>query len=106
LSRLRFIAENSFANTLQEALARYTKANNGQPPGNVPDLAACIEPAMDNASAILERYQVLDTGTNVAGGWSGGWVVTQKQAVDPDHDQRWLISPVGYGPSAFKASGQ
>jgi hypothetical protein len=106
LSRLRFIAENSFANTLQDALGRYTKANNGQPPGNVADLAAYIEPPMDNAGAILERYQILDTGTNVAGGWSGGWVVAQQKAVDPDHDFRWAISPVGYGPSAFKSSRQ
>jgi hypothetical protein len=106
LSSLRFSAENSFANRLQSALDQYTKANNGQPPGNVADLAAYIAPPMDNANASLERYQILDTGTNVAGGWSGGWVITQKKAVDPDHDFRWMISPVGYGSSAFKPPGQ
>jgi hypothetical protein len=98
LISLRFRAENNFAVKLQPALQQYTKANNGQPPGNLADLTAYITPPVDNANAILERYQILDTGMNVAGGWSGGWVIAQKKAVDPDRDFRWL--------SAFKAPGK
>ena len=101
LSRLRFIAENELAGRMQSALGKYSHDNNEQPPPNISQLASYFDPKIDDD--ILERYELLKTGTNVAGGWRGGWVVTQKEAVDVEYDTRWLISPVGYGPSDFKA---
>ena len=106
LSRLRHIAENQLASMLQPALQQwyYTQGNEGHAPQSVAQLAAYIDPPIDNS--IFERYEILNTGTNVAGGWRGGWVISQKKAVDADYDRRWLISPVGFGPQNFKASGQ
>ncbi len=101
LSRLRFIAENQIAARLQPALQQFAQANDNRAPENVTQLATLIDPPID--AAILERYEILNTGTNAAGGWRGGWVISQKVAVDSDYDQRWLISPVGFGPSDFKA---
>ena len=101
LSRLRFIAENQIAARLQPALQQFAKANDNRAPENVAQLATLIDPPID--TAILERYEILNTGTNAAGGWRGGWVISQRAAVDSDYDQRWLISPVGFGPSDFKA---
>ena len=56
--------------------------------------------------AIFDRYEILNTGTNVAGGWTGGWVLSQKQAVDPTLDRRWQISPVGFGSSEWEPQSQ
>jgi hypothetical protein len=100
LSRVRFIAENQIAVKLQAALQQFTKADEGRAPQNVAELATFIDPPIDKA--IFDRYGILNTGTNVAGGWSGGWVISQKKAVDSDYDSRWLISPRGFGPSEFK----
>ncbi len=104
LSRLRFTAENQAAIKLQAALHEFSKASNGKPPEKVSDLASLIDPPMD--PAIFDRYEILNTGTNVAGGWTGGWVLSQKQAVDPTLDRRWQISPVGFGSSEWEPQSQ
>jgi RNA polymerase sigma factor (sigma-70 family) len=104
LSRLRFIAENKIANEFQPALQQFTQANNGNAPQSIAQLAPYIDPPIDNA--IFDRYEVVNTGTNVVAGWRGGWVISQKKAVDADHDARWLISPVGFQNADFKTWGQ
>jgi RNA polymerase sigma factor (sigma-70 family) len=104
LSRLRFIAENELASRMHLALQKFSEDNGGQPPQTISQLASYFDPRI--ADAVFERYEFMKTGTNVAGGWRGGWVVTQKEAVDAEYDKRWLISPVGYGTADFKAADQ
>lgn len=95
--QLRFRAMNQFAVLLQPALKKYTDAHNGQPPEDLSQLAAYFDPPVE--STLLQRYMVLPTKETKAG-WSGGWVVTQKEPVD-GVDARWFISPVGFGPGQF-----
>jgi len=47
------------------ALQQFTQANDGLAPQSVAQLATFIDPPID--AAILERYEILNTGTNVAG---------------------------------------
>jgi hypothetical protein len=98
---LRFRAVNSFAALLQPALQAYTEANNGQPPGDVLQLAPYFDPPVDDT--ILQRYTVVQANA-VMGGWTGGWAITQKQLVDAS-DYPWFVSPVGFSPTASSTNG-
>jgi hypothetical protein len=100
LSQLRFRAENLFAVQLQRALQRYTQANQQSTVPTLLDLTNYFDPPID--MTILERYQVVNTDTNIIAGWRGGWAVTQKNAVDSERDQRWSVSPVGFSPADFR----
>jgi len=100
LSQLRFRAENLFAVQPQRALQRYTQANQQSTVPTLLDLTNYFDPPID--MTILERYQVVNTGTNIIAGWRGGWAVTQKNAVDSERDQRWSVSPVGFSPADFR----
>lgn len=104
LGRLRFRAENLFVIQLQSALQRYTQSNAKSTIPSLPDLAKYFDPPID--ANLLERYQVVNTGTNIIAGWNGGWAITQKNAVDPERDQRWSVSPVGFGPADFRWAEQ
>lgn len=98
--QLRHRAMNMFAPILQPALRKFTDAHDGQPPNEVKELAPYFDPPVD--STVLERYTVLyNTNSNhIMGGWTGGWVVTQKEPVD-GNDSRWAISPVGFSAGQF-----
>jgi RNA polymerase sigma factor (sigma-70 family) len=99
-SEIRNRAENEFAILLQEALQKFTQANSNHPPDTVLALAAFFVPPVN--STILERYQLIDTGKSVVGGWDGGWVVSQKDTPDLDYDRQWFISPVGFSTDPYK----
>lgn len=100
LSSLRFRAENQFALRLQRALQLYKQGGQESTSPTLPDLTNYFDPPLD--ADMLARYQVVSTGTNIIAGWQGGWVVTQKSAVDPERDRRWSISPAGFSPADFK----
>ena len=79
--QLRAKAGNYFAVVMMPALKKYTDANSGQPPNDVSLVAPYFDPPIE--ASILQRYKVIHSDTNhVLGGWSGGWVVTQKEPVD------------------------
>jgi RNA polymerase sigma factor (sigma-70 family) len=99
-SEIRNRAENLFAGELQPALQKFYQSNSNQPPASVLALAPFFDPPTDNA--ILERYHIVATGKSIVGGWSGGWVITQKETPDVDYDGQWFISPVGYSSGPFK----
>lgn len=96
LSGLRLRAENQAAIRLQAALKAYSEAHPDTRPASATELAPYADPPLE--APILERYEVKNTGADVVAGWSGGWVLTQKQLVDAEYDTRWGISPVGFGP--------
>jgi RNA polymerase sigma factor (sigma-70 family) len=99
-SEIRNMAENQFAMELRSALQKFEQSNSNQPPATILALAPFFDPPTDNA--MLERYHVIETGKSIVAGWSGGWVISQKETPDLDYDGQWFVSPVGFSTSPFK----
>ena len=91
LSHLRSAAKYHFVHMLREALDSYSKASGGQLPATLSQLQAYFPSPVDDA--ILQRYQILQTG-KVEDLPGRPWVV-EKAPVDEDHDLLFQIWPKG-----------
>jgi RNA polymerase sigma factor (sigma-70 family) len=102
MSGLRHSAENQFAIKLQNALHNFMQTNNGRFPDSLAQLQSYFDPSLAQA---LERYEIRpakDFPSN--GGLGGDLYITQKAAVDPDYDARWVIGENGFSNTSFKGS--
>jgi RNA polymerase sigma factor (sigma-70 family) len=86
LANLRHSAENAFASMTEQALTKFMKANNEQFPTDLSQLQSYYPTPVDDA--ILQRWQIVPQSTLPNQNMGGDWVITQKQAVDPDLDDR------------------
>ena len=97
MSSLRRNAENQFVIKLQGALQKYANDNNGQFPSDVMQLAPLLEAPAD--ASMLQRYAIHPASDHPNVQVGGDFVVSQKELVDTDYDQRWVIGANGYGSS-------
>ncbi len=87
MSVVRENATSRTRNSLQTALARYAKANDGQFPQEVSQLKDYFDPPMDDA--ILNRYTVVATKTLAPALRPGGdWAITENAPIYAAHDSR------------------
>jgi hypothetical protein len=94
-SGLRSMAESKFSNKAFTALQNYLKAHDNKFPTDLAQLQPYFDAPLD--PAILERWTILP-GDEIPGiGNMGDWVITQKAAVDIEHDQRTAIGARGMG---------
>ena len=100
LANLRHSAENAFASMTEQALTKFMKANNEQFPTDLSQLQSYYPTPVDDA--ILQRWQIVPQSTLPNQNMGGDWVITQKQAVDPDLDDRWAIGPNGNGTTNYQ----
>lgn len=93
-SALRSAAKNKFAPKMQTALQRYVAANRNQFPADIMLLAPFFDPPID--ASILRRYEMLSPGPD--GKYAAGsWQISEKAAVDEDHDTLYQMSLHGRG---------
>ncbi|HWY30489.1 MAG TPA: sigma-70 family RNA polymerase sigma factor, partial [Candidatus Acidoferrum sp.] len=86
-SNLRDNAEGQVFDTMWSALRKYAKANNGQFPADLSQLAPYFRSPIDDA--ILQRYEIVPANSLDSELQPGGdWVITQKAPVNPDLDSR------------------
>lgn len=100
LSALRGAGEHKLVPLLQDALRKFAHANNSKYPTDLSQLRPYFEnPAVDDA--MLRRYEIVpqDTIREVRVGEE--WVITQKTAVDDEHDNKFVIGSRGYGSTTF-----
>jgi RNA polymerase sigma factor (sigma-70 family) len=95
-SRLRHMAENTFAGKLSAALRAYLKAHAGVMPGSPTELAPHFEPPVDRA--ILERYEI-SPSDDIPGAPSRARekILTVKAPADPELDAFWWVGADSYG---------
>ena len=98
MSSLRHNAENQFVIKLQGALQKYANDNNGQFPSDVMQLAPLLEPPAD--ASMLQRYAIHPASDHPNVQVGSDFVVSQKELVDTDYDQRWVIGANGFGSSS------
>lgn len=96
---LRNTAQQKVAATLRPALDKYTKANNSAFPTDISQLIPHLEPTID--PAILSRYGVYPESEAPFVKMGGDWIITQKEPIDAEFDQRIVIGPNGHGSSSF-----
>lgn len=103
LSKARFVAKNSFAPRLSEALQGFVNANDGVLPNDLNQLLPYFKQPAD--PALLEQYKLVGTG-RYEDLPPGTMPVTGQVLVDDMHDARWNIGPNGYGTqsSRFEAN--
>ena len=87
LRSVRMLAKDRFADMMQSALNKYTKANNGQLPDDLSQLQSYFQPLVEDA--VLRRYKMLETGNvnNVP----QNYLVEEINSVDENYDTRLLI---------------
>ncbi|HXI73038.1 MAG TPA: sigma-70 family RNA polymerase sigma factor [Verrucomicrobiae bacterium] len=93
LSGLRSMAEQKFSNMTQEALAKFSKANDKLFPTDLSQLQPYFDSPVD--AAILQRWEILPAGATLPGIGNEGPFVTQKAPVDELLDRRWAIGVWG-----------
>lgn len=96
---LRNTAQQKLAGMLRPALDKYIKANNGAFPTEIAQLMPHFEPAID--PAILSRYGIFPESEASYVKMGGDWIITQKEPIDAEFDQRIVIGPNGHGSSSF-----
>jgi RNA polymerase sigma factor (sigma-70 family) len=89
-SNVRNIAKNEFGNILQKALRGYTDANNGQLPQDLAQLKPFI--SVPVGDAVLQRYQLLQTGALADVPRDGYLVADIAPLVDEAHDATYKFS--------------
>lgn len=102
MSDLRASAENGFVIKLNEALSSYMATNHGQFPAEI----GLLRPFLDSpdADALLERYEFRSAKEFPTHFLGGDWYITQRAAVDPELDARWVIGANGFGQTRFQES--
>jgi RNA polymerase sigma factor (sigma-70 family) len=100
LANLRHSAEGIFASMTEQALMKYMKANNGQFPTDLTQLQSFYATSIDNT--VLQRWQIVPQSTLPNQNMGGDWVITQKEPIDPDLDDRWAIGPNGDGTTNYQ----
>ncbi len=99
LSGLRGIAEQTFANSAQGAIAKFARANDKQFPSDLLQLQPYFDPPMD--PAILQRWEILPAGATIPGIGNEGPLITQKAPVDALLDRRFAVFSGGFGSTDF-----
>ncbi len=97
LAELRSQVEARFADRIAGAVIKYLKANGGQLPTDTSQLTAYLDPPID--SIILQRYEILrgDSLPGIPVPATTEWLVTQKNAVDLEYDDRIASCQGGNG---------
>ena len=98
LSSLRNAAESHFASMLNDALGRFSKANDKQFPTDLGQLQSYFDSPVDNG--ILQRWEIVPASAIPNLGF-GDFMITQKTAVDDMFDMRSGIGPNGAGAVDF-----
>lgn len=100
---LRNSAQNKFVPQIQNALLKYMQANNNAFPTEVAQIAPFLE---SNDPTLLNRYGVMPSEDIVSVKLGGDWVVSQKEPIDREFDQRIVVGPHGSGASSFPKEGE
>ncbi len=94
MSSLRGAAGSKFENMLEQALAKYMQANNGQFPTALSQLESFFDSPVDED--ILQRWEIVSSkGVPGFGAPPGENIITEKTAVDDFLDSRIIIGPGG-----------
>jgi hypothetical protein len=99
LSALRGAGESKFAAMIKGALKKYIRANSGQMPTDMNQLASYFDSPPDQAA--LDRWEVAPAKTVESLGMGGDVIITQRAAVDDVFDSRYGIGPNGSGSTDF-----
>jgi RNA polymerase sigma factor (sigma-70 family) len=99
LSTLRGAGESKFASMIKGALKKYIRANSGQMPTDMNQLASYFDSPPDQAA--LDRWEVAPAKTVQSLGLGGDVLITQRAAVDDVFDSRYGIGPNGTGSTDF-----
>ena len=102
MGTLRSQVESRFANRIVRGVTKYAAANGGQLPTDTLQLTAYLDPPVDNT--ILQRYEIVRSVPTISTPAPSEWVVTQKNAVDLECDQRVAAGPGGSGVGGFEFS--
>jgi hypothetical protein len=97
LADLRKRAKDQFAPIAMQALSSYAKANGGQPPSSLSQLAPYFPESTDPAS--LERYSLLPANSSqqpASPSIGGPMILREKAAVDAQYDTGFDIGPTGW----------
>jgi|GEM_PF-1929453 len=87
MSNVRANAEGRVLSLLRSALSRYSRANGGQMPASIPELAPYLKTPV--APEILARYHIVPSRSLIDELQTGDpWLITQKAPVDPEWDVR------------------
>ena len=99
LDRLRRTAKNKLAPMMQQALKKYTTANDGQLPTDLAQLLSYLDSPIDEA--ILQRWQLNQTG-KLSDVPKDQPLVIEKAPVDEEYDTMYLIYLNGTGAASGK----
>jgi hypothetical protein len=97
LAELRKSAKSRFADLAREALSSYAKANGGQAPASLSQLAPYLPDSM--TPNLLDRYQLIPANSpqKPASAEIGGpMILREKAVVDPQYDTSFDIGPTGW----------
>jgi hypothetical protein len=97
LAELRKRAKDQFASLAMQALASYAKANGGQPPVSLSQLAPYLPGTTDPTS--LERYSLLPANSPqqpASPSIGGPMILREKAVVDDQYDTGFDIGPTGW----------
>lgn len=97
LAELRKRAKDQFASLAMQALASYAKANGGQSPASLSQLAPYLPSTTDPAS--LERYSLMPANSPqqpASPSIGGPMILREKAVVDAQYDTGFDIGPTGW----------
>ena len=94
LSDVRKQAKQNFSQMVWNAVTKYSAANNGQSPTDPSQLQSYFETPVD--SSVLQRYQVVPTGSIPSLNQLGSFVLSEKAPVDREYDTHFYIGTAGY----------
>jgi len=98
---------SSFEGKLFDALVAYVKASGGYLPPRTSDLAGYFEPPIEDADAVLERYEMFATGPAVETGPASEMALglSRSAIVDPTYDHSaYTVGTNGYGTNGYPGS--
>lgn len=101
-SGLRSMAQQAFADRVRAALGKFLQANEQTFPTELSQLQPYFEPPVD--STIFQRWEIMPEGARLSGIGNSGPFITQKAAVDPLLDRRFVIGPFGYSCTNFSSA--
>jgi hypothetical protein len=103
-SGLRARAMDSFEGKLYGAFVAYVKASGGYLPSSTSDLAGYFQPPIEDADAVLQRYEMFATGPAVETGPASQMALglSRSAIVDPTYDHSaYTVGTNGYGNNGY-----
>ena len=99
LSRIREVATLNFAAAIQQALHTYMNANQKKLPDTPSQLTPYFRPPVENADAMLLRYQMLDKEAQTKEAFKGASII-QKVLIDNSVDNTLIVGlgTMGFAP--------